>query len=149
LKDKKLNHLKFYSPPVLWMAFIFFMSTDTFSFSKTSSIIIPVLEYIFPFFSADTVEGLHHALRKAGHFTEYAILSLLWFRAVNKGFARWNFYHAFLSFTITSIYAFTDEYHQSFIEDRSSSILDVLLDSSGALTSQLALWLHHLRSKVI
>lgn len=144
-----MNHLKFYSPPLLWMVFIFFMSTDTFSLNKTGSIIIPVLKFLLPFFSPDIIEGLHHALRKGAHFIEYAVLSLLWFRAINRGFTRWKLYHAFLSFAITSIYAFTDEYHQSFIEDRSSSILDVLLDSSGALTSQVALWLHHLRSKVI
>ena len=46
-------------------------------------------------------------IRKLAHFTEYLILCIL--------------------------YAFTDEYHQTFINGRTGQILDVLIDSSGSL----------------
>ena len=45
-----------------------------------------------------------------------------------------NIKRAGISLGISALYAATDEFHQLFIPDRTSSVFDVLIDSSGALT---------------
>jgi VanZ family protein len=68
--------------------------------------------------------------RKLVHFVEYALLALLWWRVLllrtTPGRA------ALVAFLIASAYAATDEYHQSFVEDRHGSPLDWAIDSAGA-----------------
>ena len=59
------------------------------------------------------------------------MLTLLLYRALRKSFfmpaQRILFIAVFLSF----IYALSDEYHQSFVPNRSGNIIDVLIDSMG------------------
>jgi VanZ family protein len=62
---------------------------------------------------------------------EYAILSALLFRAWRgqvPGFWR----RALMTFLPAVIFAVADEYHQSFVASRTSSPVDVLIDSCGA-----------------
>ena len=63
-------------------------------------------------------------LRKIAHITEYAILSILVYRAVKNIF--WSIYSSI-------IYAVTDEYHQYFVPGRITSLFDVLVDSLGVI----------------
>ena len=42
-----------------------------------------------------------------------------------------------LSFLFSVIYALSDEFHQSFVPGRDGNIVDVLIDSSGALVGIL------------
>ena len=42
-----------------------------------------------------------------------------------------------LSFLFSVIYAFSDEFHQTFVPGRDGNIVDVLIDSSGALVGIL------------
>lgn len=69
-------------------------------------------------------------VRKTAHFTEYLVLGILCIYCLS------NYTHKRL--IITSIlfcilYAFSDEIHQMFISGRSGQIIDVLIDSSGAI----------------
>jgi VanZ family protein len=68
--------------------------------------------------------------RKLVHFTEYALLCLLWWRAFEHGLGPRR--AAFLAFAITTAYAATDELHQSFIEGRHGAPVDWLIDTAGA-----------------
>src|SRR5690349_24807890 len=71
-----------YGPPIIWTVLIFIGSSDLLSSSHTSSFIIPALRLLFPGASEATLAAIHFALRKLGHFTEYALLAWLTARAL-------------------------------------------------------------------
>ncbi|WP_263333349.1 VanZ family protein [Acidicapsa dinghuensis] len=91
-------------------------------------------------------DEVHHYIRKCGHFTGYGILSAAWFRAFWMTFrqrltdfsARWKLHG--LALLGTLLVASADEFHQSFLPNRTSSIYDVLLDCTGGLVVQLLIW---------
>ena len=89
----------------------------------------------------DADRGLAYLLaRKAGHFTEYALLAALWWRALRTrldGRAALG-----VAFGIAVAYAVTDELHQTFVETRVGSPIDVLIDTAGAAsaTTLIARW---------
>jgi VanZ family protein len=68
--------------------------------------------------------------RKLIHFAEYALLCFLWWRALATVTSPRR--AALLAFLITSGYAVTDEFHQSFVDGRHGSPVDWLIDSAGA-----------------
>lgn len=75
--------------------------------------------------------------RKLVHFSVYALLALLWWRALRE---RMDPRRAVLAgFLIASLYAATDEYHQTFVEGRSGNPLDWAIDTAGAGTAALRL----------
>ena len=134
--------LKYWGPPVLWMSAIFFFSTDTFSGENTGSLLREVLSFIYPGISQDLFNSIHFFIRKTGHFTEYAILAMLLFRAFRSGVgARWRWNWAIGSLLIVILYALLDEYHQTFTRHRVGSIFDSLTDTYGAVTAMILLWL--------
>ncbi len=134
-----------YAPLVIWLLFISYASSDSFNAGNTSRIIGPLVLWLFPNTSAETLLAIHVFTRKAAHFTEYAILALLAARAFRTSpraalAKRW-----FLaSFALVVAYALLDEYHQSFVPSRTGSIYDSLIDISGGLTALLLLrWRHN------
>ncbi|MBR1555768.1 MAG: VanZ family protein [Oscillospiraceae bacterium] len=72
------------------------------------------------------IEGLTHIVRKAAHFTEYAVMGFLWYLLLRK---KQN--NIILSIGATAFYAASDELHQRFVAGRSGQISDVLLDACG------------------
>jgi VanZ family protein len=66
-------------------------------------------------------------LRKIGHVGGYALLTLLWTSALVGVTARPVKSAALIAF----LYACTDEYHQSFVETRNGSAIDVGIDAIG------------------
>ena len=80
--------------------------------------------------------------RKIIHFCEYGLLCFLWWRALRE---RISMRAALISAVlITSAYAATDEWHQTFTEGRHGSPIDWAIDTAGALT---AAWLIANRSR--
>ena len=76
-------------------------------------------------------------LKYGAHFIEYAVLALLWYRAIYSRFP-----HAIiqpLAFVIVAIYALSDELHQTFVPGRSATWQDVAVDLLGG-ASALLLW---------
>jgi VanZ family protein len=132
-----------YGPLLLWMAFISFASTGEFSADNTSRIIGPLLRWLFPNISPAQIIHAHFLVRKAAHFTEYAICALLSARALAAS-SRRALRHQwfFISLLLVIVYALLDEYHQSFVATRTASIYDSLIDMSGGLCALLlyALW---------
>lgn len=134
--------LKYWAPPIIWMATIFWFSTDAFSGDKTGSLLWKVVSFICPGATRELFDSIHFYVRKAGHFTEYAILALLLFRAFRSGSReRWRFRWALSSLLIAFLYASLDEYHQTFTRRRTGSVYDSLIDTSGAATALALLWL--------
>ena len=133
--------LKRWWPAIVWAIAISGFSTGAFTSENTSRIIIPVLHFLFPHASPDTLAFMHHIIRKCAHFTEYFIFSLLilrGFRAGEKGTRlRW----ALLTILIVAGYASLDEFHQSFVPGRTPAVTDVLIDTTGGTAAQIAAWL--------
>ncbi len=93
-----------------------------------------------------TWDRVHFLIRKSGHFTGYGILSAAWFRAfwmtlrrrAGDFWSRWKLHG--LAMAGTFLIASSDEFHQSFLPNRTSSFHDVLLDCLGGFVVQLLIW---------
>ena len=139
-KQSLARFLSRYIPLIAWLIVISVASSNSFSASNTSLIIGPLVLWLFPNTTPDQLTTIHFLTRKLAHFTEYAILGLLAARAfrtspnpsLNK---RWFL----ISFVIIVLYALIDEYHQSFVPSRTSSIGDSFIDMTGGLAALLVL----------
>ena len=107
--------LSLWLPPLLWMGVLF-------AASATPQRDIPTFGVV-DFF-----------VKKGGHMLGYAILALLFRRALGwQGRPLWQ------AWLLAFIYALTDEFHQSFVPGRHPALLDaVVFDGGGAA---LALWI--------
>ena len=136
------SKLFYWLPPILWIAAIFSFSTDTFSGENTGSLLYHILHAVIPSLTVEQFQPYHFFIRKAAHFTEYGILAWLLFRAFRSGDARrWRWQWAFYAWLIVAGYALSDEFHQTFTHQRTGSIYDSLIDTSGGTTSLLLVWL--------
>jgi VanZ family protein len=133
-----------YLPLVTWLVFISVASSDSFSANNTSRIIGPLVLWLFPNTSPETMAVIHLVTRKVAHFTEYAILAYLAARAFRgsprRGIAnRWFI----ISLALVVCYALLDEYHQSFVPSRTASIYDSFIDMTGGLVALLIIRRRH------
>lgn len=138
--------LYYWLPPFLWMTAIFIFSTDLFSSGNTGGLVVRIIRWIYPTISEENLLFAHFLVRKAGHFTVYAVLAFLLiraFRAVTE--LRWRWQWALYSFFIIGIYALLDEYHQTFTTSRTGSVYDSLIDLTGGSFMLFVLWLWNLR----
>ena len=137
---------KTWAPVTIWMALIFNFSTDWFAAPDTESFFTPLLSWLIPGMAPETIQIIHAALRKLGHWTEYFILANL---LATAGQGQWPKQTRQGRFTtnasIATLYAITDEWHQSFVPSRGASVIDVIIDAWGAICG--AFWtLYHERS---
>jgi VanZ family protein len=131
-------------PAIAWAGLISVLSTDIFSSQHTSALIIPVLHWLFPQASTQTLELLHALIRKLAHFTEYFILSIFLVRGLRGKDRGWKLRWTIWAVVIAAGYASFDEFHQSFVPSRTASPWDAMLDILGALAAQIFLWLWRL-----
>jgi VanZ family protein len=129
---------------------VLFASSPSFSASNTSRIIRPLLLWLFPDISEGSLDYAHFLIRKAAHFSEYALLALLAaraFRTSHKERLRRLWWLA--AFALVACVALADEYHQSFLPSRTGTIYDSLLDMTGgaAALACAGLWLARGRGK--
>ena len=99
-----MRPLSRFGPPLLLMGVIFFFSAQP-----------------------DLGTGLgvwDTILRKAAHLAEFGLLWYLWHRALGRP-------GPLPAAAIALGYAITDEYHQTFVEGRHGSPVDVLIDAAG------------------
>jgi len=116
-------------------------STDPFSANNTGPVLHALLTWIFGTVEPSTFNLVHFLVRKSAHFTEYAILSALWFRALRVHLTTlWRIRWALIGVVVSLSVAILDEWHQSFVPSRTSSVRDVLLDLTGALFAQFLIW---------
>ena len=106
-----MRALNRFAPPLLLMAVIFFLSAQPDLNSGLGT--------------WDTV------LRKLAHMAEYGLLWWLWWRAL-------GFESPLPAAAIAIAYAVTDEFHQSFVDGRVGSPVDVLIDATGVLLAYVA-----------
>jgi hypothetical protein len=108
--------------------------------SRVVSAWLPVVAWAALIFTLSAIPGLGTGLgtwdlvlRKLAHATEYAVLGVLLLRATGR---------MSVAFVLGTLYAVTDELHQSFVAGRHASPLDVAIDAAGvavgiALASRL------------
>ena len=84
--------------------------------------------------SDDVDRGVLYVIgRKAAHFSEYALLTALWWRALRT---RTTDSAAVVGAVAIAVgYAITDEIHQTFVDGRTGTPVDVLIDTAGAVTA--------------
>ena len=123
-----------YAPLFIWIGVIFLLSSGQGASTRTSLIIRPILEFLFPAATEETLQLYHGLIRKCAHLTEYAVLGLLACRAfVRISAPSLQKYFYLLAIALVVIVAASDEFSQSFNPARTGSPLDALIDVSGGL----------------
>lgn len=104
-----MSFVKSYYKVIIWCLMIFILSS-------------------IPSAQIHTDSFLDFILRKSAHIIEFFVLFLF---AVNSFDNKSSKKNLFLAALFSLIYAFSDEYHQSFVKGRGPSIRDVGIDSIG------------------
>ena len=124
-------------PVALGIVIISVESTMYFGADHTSHPLRSFFETIFGAVTDDRWEQIHNVIRKSGHFLGYGALGLAWLRAWWMTLPYSRFYvDALLALFGTALIASADEFHQTFLPNRTGSPWDVLLDCCGALVMQ-------------
>jgi len=87
----------------------------------------------------ETLEHLHHLIRKSAHLGEYFLFGLLVFRGFRGGRPGWTTEWAVRAVAVAAGWAALDELHQAFVPSRSPSMMDVMIDTCGAIAGQIVL----------
>jgi len=125
---KARNMLLLWGPVIAWMALIFYLSSvNTWTTGKGPP--------------------SYQALRKAGHVFEYAVLALLFGRALavtwtlrGQAITRQMLIRVWqLGVVLSTLYAVSDEIHQAFVPRREFHLTDILIDALSA-TAALGIW---------
>ncbi len=126
------------------MGLIFSASSDTKSLEHSSRIIAPLLRFFLPNLQPATVDEIVFLVRKCAHLTEFAVMALLFWRALRKpvrGIPRpWQWSDARLAILLVALYAASDEFHQFFVPSRQALVTDVMIDTTGGIVGVLLLW---------
>jgi VanZ family protein len=134
-----------YAPLVFWIALILFFSGSRGSVEETSGIFRPLIEFFFPSLTPEDIIFYYGYVRKFLHFTVYAILGFLAFRAISANSDRSAFRTTLIALLISLAVALTDEYVQSLDPSRTGTLYDVAIDMAGAVSMILVIYV--LRSK--
>ena len=90
------------------------------------------------FLSEFSYEQLSYMIRKSAHFFEYAVLAILIGSLLHSYRYTWMNRIIYALFMVL-LCAILDEYFQSFVDGRNSSVKDILIDFSGAIVGCLLL----------
>ena len=132
---------------ILWMALIFFLSHQPATQSSDLSaglteFIMDMIDKLAPNASFD-FEPFHHFIRKNAHFFAYLVLGVLLANALRGYKGR----RIALAVLICVLYAMSDEFHQLFIPGRAGQVMDVVIDSAGAVVGILLYQITYLLKK--
>jgi VanZ family protein len=123
------------------MTLVLWFSSGDFGAENTGSLLKPLLLWLLPWLTPSQIGVTHSLIRKAAHVMEYAILALLWFRALVRGTTLGAFRSAWLALVICILVAIADESHQATLPERTASVADVVLDSVAATAALVPAWL--------
>ena len=117
---------------VLWMCFIFYMSSRSGSESQEQSDLVLSILNFFGLQLNESIKNIaSFIVRKTAHVTEYMILYILIFRVVTL-YSNTKKSKLIAIFCMV-LYASTDEIHQLFVSGRSGMVRDVFIDSIGGI----------------
>ncbi len=118
MKTLRENRCLRWAAVVAWMGLIFYLSGQ----SRLPRVIPP---------------GLPQIQDILGHFTVYAVLAVLTWRALRGAGVRRSLLWALV---VTVLYSLTDEYHQSFVPNRQPDVFDLATDLAGAISALMIAW---------
>jgi VanZ family protein len=129
-------------PVALGIAVITLESTAWFGADNTSLPLRHLYEALFGRVSNVEWNSIHHIIRKTGHFMGYGFIGLAWLRAWWFTLPRSSFLpDALLALLGTALISTCDEWHQSYLPNRTGTPWDVLLDCTGAIVLQLIVYI--------
>jgi len=117
---------------LLWLMLVLILGSTDFAAQETGRFILPVLKLMMPGTPVAQLQAIHLVLRKLAHIAEYAVLALLWFKALHHVAGRTLRTAAWVALSVCLVCAFVDEAHQSMIPARQGSARDFLIDAFGA-----------------
>lgn len=80
-------------------------------------------------------------IRKLGHFSEFALLGLALMLHIQTLKKKITVRLPILwAWAVGTLYAGSDEFHQSFVADRGPSVVDVMIDSAGVIAGVLVMF---------
>ena len=124
---------------VAWIAvvacigLVLWLGSETFAANSTSRFVRPLLIYLFPEMTSRELWMAQVWVRKTAHALEYAALALLAFRALWLSFETILARLAAGALLLVLAVATVDEFRQGFLQLRTGSPSDVMLDCLGAL----------------
>ena len=136
---------------VIWLSLTLLVAVTIFLFSSQPAEVSNetskgALRKLLELFLGESTDALirqyNHPLRKAAHFTLYAMLGF----SLTGVFQHQRRLHKIpAAILVSAAFAALDELHQHFVEGRGPQMSDVLLDTAGATTGAilmgLILWL--------
>ncbi|MBU3191767.1 VanZ family protein [Clostridium bowmanii] len=124
-----------------WMVLIFMFSSQPGEVSsENNKFVIRVFKLLGMDLNSILGTLSDFIVRKAAHFTEYFILYMLLFRAINTK-EKWNIKVFIWGLVIVFLYACSDEFHQAFVPGRGPAFRDVMVDTCGGLIAFLFLYI--------
>lgn len=134
--------LRAWLPVLACIGIIALESTAFFGADSTSGPLRWLYEHLFGPVGEPRWLQIHHYIRKSGHFLGYGMIGLAWLRAWWMILPRSTFLlDAFLAVLGTGLIASIDEFHQTFLPNRTGLSTDVLLDCCGAIILQLVVYI--------
>lgn len=140
MKKFKLMRFFLFAMLILWLFLIFIFSSQNINESKELSFsiaekVITIIDPNFQNLSETEKTGfiniIQNNIRKFAHLIIFFILGALCI-AVIQAFKIKQLYKICISLSFCLIYAFSDEFHQSFISGRIASLLDICIDFTGS-----------------
>jgi VanZ family protein len=139
------GQIRVWLPTILAIVVIMVESTPTFGADHTGGWLRSFLEPVFGPMGDQSWAELNHILRKTGHFLGYGTVCLAFLRSwlliiagkVDISRTAWRVRSSLLAILSTAGIASGDEFHQTFLPNRTGNAFDVLLDSTGATCAVL------------
>ena len=134
----------FLAASIVTAALIFFFSAqqgpDSSAMSEgltltVAKLVRPDLMELPPAEQLAYLEKLGFIVRKCAHFSEFTLLAFnlaCWLRL--RFYEKGRAFALPRAWLIATLYAGTDELHQMFVAERAPAVVDVCIDSAGALT---------------
>jgi VanZ family protein len=121
---------------------IYHLSSAGFGSSFTQWVLSQILSLFQIHVSPGTIDFLNFLMRKLAHLTEYAVLAqLLYVSLIRVTELEWQRRAAFWSAVIAGAYSLTDEFHQLFVPNRTASLFDCAIDTTGAILGLVLVYL--------
>ena len=122
---------------VATMAIIFIFSSQNAdsSSSLSQSVVVEILDIVMDKedITPSVIKKYHFPIRKLAHFGIYMLLGFCMINAFNKSFKLKKWLIILLSIVASGLYAVSDEIHQNFTAGRGPGLVDVLIDTGGAV----------------
>ncbi|MDD3679787.1 MAG: VanZ family protein [Candidatus Shapirobacteria bacterium] len=114
--------LVYWLPPVILMVLIFYLSSR-------------------PAFAVSPRDWLNFVFFKGLHFLEYALLFVLFYRALKNTINKSLFFYSCWAIIMAFLWAVIDEIHQLYVPTRQGSLRDVVIDILGISFGFVLIWI--------